>query len=140
MFFFFKRYTIYTAKFLCSHHAVTGRWRYGDSVLWPACDTIARYKTMYLCHLHANTVTLCIYNPRKMSWNIQASLGKNGSPHSPSAMLRRASVFSILPKYRNIKWWGGAGEGKSISWSNSFLLIPILNNLIHIKKIHVWFD
>ena len=62
------------------------------------------------------------YNPRKMSWNIQASLGENGSP-LPHAMSRCANVFRIYPKCCNIEQWE-VREGKSVSWSSSFLLIP----------------
>ena len=62
-----------------------------------------------------------------MSWNIQASLGENGSPN-----VETCNVFNISPKCRNIEWWG-AGKWKVLAEVPAFFLYPKLNILTNIK-------
>ena len=59
------------------------------------------------------------------------------APPIPRAMLRRADVFSISPKCRNIEWWGW-GKQKALL---VFQLSSILNILIHIKNTRlIWLE
>ena len=62
------------------------------------------------------------YNPRKMSWNIQASLGETAS-HAPAQCLGVQICVQHITKVSQ-HWMMGAGEGKRVSWRSNFLLKP----------------
>ena len=81
---------------------------------------------------------ICTYNPWKMSWNIQASLGENGSPlpvqcwdvQMCSAYLQRAATLN-----------DGVGEGKALVEVPAFFWYPILNILIPFKNTRlIWLE
>ena len=104
---------------------------------------IALHTSTFNRHQHSSKLELkkksTFYNPQKMSWNIQASLEEYGSP-TPQCNVETCKCVQNISKVSQ-HWMVGAGEGKSISWNPSFLLIPILNILIHIKNTRlIWLE
>ena len=81
---------------------------------WPHLRSKCEFDTFW----KTNSDELYLLNDLQCSKNVLKHLcvfrGKWLSP-LPRAMLRRANVFSISPKCRNIEWWegGGAGKGKA---------------------------
>ena len=78
-------------------------WQDFSAIPWNLSQCVGGYTHTLHCFSSKDrysdkTSRLITYNPRKMSWNIQASLGENATPHLPRSIVETCKCFQHISK------------------------------------------